>query len=230
VIGLGVMEWADRYSKHGPNNAAQMTYLGAMAETARWLLDRGYNIRLLIGDFADVRAKEAFLQLLAIDPTLYYCHRIIDEPIHSIDDLLSQIAATDAVVATRFHNLLLAILCEKPVISISFHHKCDSLMDGMGMSEYCFNSADLKSSRVIEAFCLLEENADALKALIRERIQTFRDALEEQYQLILNGMQTNVTAVKSGPAARGRFTTLLVEPTDTLEGVTTDTLERVTKQ
>jgi polysaccharide pyruvyl transferase WcaK-like protein len=190
VIGLGVMEWADRYSKHGPGDAAQRTYLQAIAEMARWLLARGYKIRLLIGDFADARAKQALLQLLTQNPTNYDHDRIVDEPIHSVEDLLSQIAATDAVVCTRFHNTLLALLCEKPVISISFHHKCDSLMAAMGMSDYCLNSGDLEADRLIETFCRLEMNADALKPLIKERTKKFRDALDRQYQLILNGIQS----------------------------------------
>jgi polysaccharide pyruvyl transferase WcaK-like protein len=190
VIGLGVMEWADRYSKNGPDEAAQRTYLQALAETAGWLLERGYNIRLLIGDFADVPAKQAFLQLMAQDTTFHDWHRIIDEPIYSTDDLLSQIAATDAVVATRFHNILLALLCEKPVISISFHHKCDSLMAAMGMSDYCLNSGDLEPDRLIETFCRLEANADALKPLIKERNKRFRDALDQQYELISTVMQS----------------------------------------
>jgi len=189
VIGLGVMEYAGRYSKQSPGDAAQVTYLQAFSETARWLLARGYNIRLLIGDFADARAKQAFLQLLGQHPTMYDRKRIIDEPIHSVEDLLSQIAATDAVVATRFHNILLALLCEKPVISVSFHHKCDSLMAAMGMSEYCLNSGDLEPDRLIETFCRLEANADALKPLIKERNKRFRDALDQQYQLLLNGTQ-----------------------------------------
>ena len=194
MIGLGVMEWADRYSKHGPSDhgpgdGAQVTYLQALAEAARWLLDRGYNIRLLIGDFADARAKQAFLQLLAQDPKLYDPHRIIDEPIHSVEELLSQIAATDAVVATRFHNILLALLCEKPVISVSFHHKCNSLMAAMGMSDYCLNSGDLEPDRLIETFCRLEVNADTLKPLIKERIKRFRQALDRQYELLLNETQ-----------------------------------------
>jgi polysaccharide pyruvyl transferase WcaK-like protein len=190
VIGLGVMEWADRYSKNGPDDTAQRTYLQALAETGGWLLDRGYNIRLLIGDFADVPAKQAFLKLMAQYPKTYDRHRIIDEPIHSVDDLLSQIAATDAVVATRFHNILLALLCEKPVISVSFHHKCDSLMAAMGMSDYCLNSGDLEPDRLIETFCRLEANADALKPLIKERNKRFRDALNQQYELISTGMQS----------------------------------------
>ena len=89
--------------------------------------------------------------------------RIIDEPICSVEDLLSQIAATDIVVATRFHNVLLALLCDKPVISISFHHKCDSLMSAMGLSEYCLDINDLKADQLIEKFCDLENNADRIK-------------------------------------------------------------------
>jgi polysaccharide pyruvyl transferase WcaK-like protein len=189
VIGLGVMEWADRYSKHGPGDAAQVSYLQSFAKAARWLLARGYKIRLLIGDFWDERTKQALLRLLAEDLATYGHGRIIDEPIRSIDDLLSQIAATDAVVATRFHNILLALLCEKPVISISFHDKCDSLMAAMGMSDYCLDSRDLEPDMLIAAFCRLEVNADSLKSLIKERTKRFRDALEEQYELILNGLQ-----------------------------------------
>ncbi len=184
VIGLGVMDWADRYSKQGPGDAAQMAYLQAFSETARWLLARGYNIRLLIGDLSDARAKQAFLQLLEQHPTKYDRQRIIAEPINCVADLLSQIAATDAVVATRFHNTLLSLLCEKPVISISFHHKCDSLMAAMGMSDYCLNSGDLEADRLIETFCRLEANADALKPLIKERKERFRAALDQQYRLI----------------------------------------------
>jgi polysaccharide pyruvyl transferase WcaK-like protein len=190
VIGLGVMDWADRYSKHGPGDATQTTYFQSIAKMAIWLLARGYNIRLLIGDFWDVNAKQKFLQLVAQDLGTYDRRRIINEPIHSVGDLLSEIATTDAVVATRFHNIILAFLCEKPVISISFHHKCDSLMAAMGMSDYCLNSGELEPDALIETFCRLELNADSLKPLIKERIKGFRNALDQQYPLILNGMQS----------------------------------------
>ena len=111
---------------------------------------------------------------------------IINEPIRSVDDLLSQIAATDIVVATRFHNVLLALLCEKPVISISFHPKCSSLMSAMGLSSYCLDINDLKTDRLIEKLCDVERNADSIKASIREKAGEFREALDEQYRLIFN--------------------------------------------
>ena len=110
---------------------------------------------------------------------------------------MSQIAATDAVVATRFHNIILSLLCEKPVISISFHHKCDSLMAAMGLSDYCLNSGGLEPGKLIETFCRLELNADALKTLIKEKNNGFRDALDEQYRLVLDAMQSGFGATST---------------------------------
>ena len=202
VIGLGVMEWADRYSKHGPSDAAQSSYLQAMVEMARWLLARGYTIRLLIGDLVDTSAKQRFRDVLVKLPEADGGQRIMDEPINSVDDLFSQIAMTDAVVATRFHNVLLSLLCEKPVIAVSFHHKCDSLMAAMGMSDYCLNSGDLEPERLIETFCRLELNADALRPQIRERNERFRNALEQQYQIVFGGAQGwRSTTSSTGPSA-----------------------------
>lgn len=114
--------------------------------------------------------------------------RIIDEPVTSVDNLLSQISATDIIVATRFHNVLLALLCNKPAISISFHHKSVSLMSAMGLSEYCLDINDFKAEMLIAKFCDLKTNVSKLKPLIREKVREFRDALDEQYRFIFNEM------------------------------------------
>jgi len=61
------------------------------------------------------------------------------------------ISNTDVVVQTRFHNVLLALLLNKPAISISFHQKCDSLIAPWD----CRNLQDIKhlgSERLIEQF------------------------------------------------------------------------------
>jgi len=119
---------------------------------------------------------------------MYEEGRIIDEPVASVGHLLSQIAATDIVVATRFHNVLLALLLNKPVISISFHHKCASLMSGMGLSEYSQDINDLKADRLIEQFCHLEKNAGSLRPMIRQKAEGCRKALDDQYNLIFQAL------------------------------------------
>jgi polysaccharide pyruvyl transferase WcaK-like protein len=67
----------------------------------------------MLTSLADVTTTEEFKCLLRKQPSVSGEGHIIDEPIRSVDDLVSQIAATDIVVATRFHNILLAFAVRK---------------------------------------------------------------------------------------------------------------------
>jgi polysaccharide pyruvyl transferase WcaK-like protein len=163
-----------------------LTYLDNLATFVEWLLARGYYVRLLIGDLGDTNTKNYFGDLLRKRISASDEERIVDEPIRSPDDLLLQIAATDLVVATRFHNVLLSLFCNKPVIAISFHHKCESLMSSMGLSEYCLDLNNFDADQLSEKFCRLERNCDALKLAIGQKVIEFREALDCQYEIIFN--------------------------------------------
>ena len=110
--------------------------------------------------------------------------RVLYQPIDSVEQILSQLAATDVVVATRFHNVLLALLLNKPVIAISFHHKCSSLMNEMGLSEYCHDINQMDPDELIKQFLDLEKNGDDVKRAISQRVEESRKSLDEQYDLL----------------------------------------------
>src|SRR5207249_11677340 len=101
------------------------------------LLVRNYDVRLLIGDVYDIPVTRHFTELLTQSGLKATQGRLFNEPAASVDQLLSQVASTDLVVATRFHNFLLLLLLVKPVSTITFHHKGVSLMTQMGLAEYC---------------------------------------------------------------------------------------------
>ena len=149
------------------------------------MLAHEYDVQLLIGDRGDRPVLEEFRSLLRNRLPEYDAGRIGDAPADSVEGLLSQIAGTEFVVATRFHNVLLALLSNKPTIAISFHHKCASLMTSMGLADYCLDIKDLKGNELIDRVCDVERNVVNLKDLIRERAKECREALEEQYEAIL---------------------------------------------
>jgi polysaccharide pyruvyl transferase WcaK-like protein len=188
VVGLGVMEYAGKYSVASPSDTIYFAYLENLVTFVSWLLAREYDVRLLSGDLGDMRARQEFRTLLKERLPAYDEAHIVDEPICSVENLLSQIIATDIVVATRFHNVLLAVLCNKPVISISFHHKCESLMSAMELAEYCLDINDFKADQLIQKFCELETNANDIKPLMREKVREAREALDEQYRVIFSDM------------------------------------------
>jgi polysaccharide pyruvyl transferase WcaK-like protein len=184
VVGLGVMEYAGRYSVADPSDATYVAYLKTLAEVVVWLVVRKYEVRLLSGDVQDMRTRRQFRDLLRERLSVCDEERIIDEPINSVEDLLVQIGKTDIVIATRFHNVLFSLLCNKPVISLSFHHKCESLMAAMGLSEYCLDINDLQSDVIIDKFRDLETNYRKLKPSIKANAREFRQALDDQYNSI----------------------------------------------
>jgi glycosyltransferase involved in cell wall biosynthesis len=64
----------------------------------------------------------------------------------------------------------------------------ESLMSTMGLSDYCLDIRDWNTDQLIAKFCDLENNADTIKPLIREKAREFREALDEQYKCIFNAV------------------------------------------
>jgi polysaccharide pyruvyl transferase WcaK-like protein len=188
IVGLGLMAYAGKYSLANPKASIYKEYLDSLVTFARWLLAHDYDIRLIIGDVCDTRVSEEFKSLLTASLGWYDGERIVDQPAISVDQLLPQIAETDLIVATRFHNVLLAFLLNKPVIAISFHHKCTSLMSQMGLEKYTHDINRMNADELIEQFQDAERNAEKLKSVIRQRVKQSREALEEQYSIILKSV------------------------------------------
>jgi polysaccharide pyruvyl transferase WcaK-like protein len=189
IVGLGLMPYAGKYSVAKPSDATYQEYLRSLVTFARWLLAHDYDIRLLSGEVTDRSSSAEFKFLLKASLGQYDEQRIIDQAALSVEQLLPQIAATDVVVATRFHNLVLALILNKPVISISFHHKCASLMEGMGLSGYCQDINHMNADRLVEQFQDIARNADKVKPVIRQKVEQLRKALDEQYGLIFKGLE-----------------------------------------
>lgn len=188
VVGLGLMLYRGQLSSDVERNSTYSVYLERLAVFVRWLLERDYAVRLLIGELSDVSVTAEFKALLKNRLGDYDESRIIDEPATSVEDLLAQFSETDAVVATRFHNVLLALALNKPAICISFHQKCTSLMQNMALQEYCQDIKQLNADKLIEQFCQLEKNAGSLRHMIREKVEDCRKALDEQYGLIFKDL------------------------------------------
>jgi polysaccharide pyruvyl transferase WcaK-like protein len=202
VVGLGLMMYAGTLSVDPPSDVVYAAYLEALVVFVKWLLARDYDIRLLIGDISDRPVTQEFRELLKVRSVVYDKGRVIDEPVTSVDNLLSQLKTTDLVVATRYHNCLLALLLDKPVISISFHQKCASLMSDMGLSAYCQDIKQLDSDWLISQFCELEKNADRLTGSIKQKTEEFRKASEEQYSFIFRSTDACCDDMAPGPIHR----------------------------
>jgi polysaccharide pyruvyl transferase WcaK-like protein len=184
VVGLGLMAYPGRYSAAEPRPETYTAYLESLAVFVAWLLDRGYDIRLLFGDGdGDLEVVDELKALVRARLGSLDESRIVAQAPYS-QDVLDELAQTDVVVATRFHNVLLSLLLNKPVIAISFHHKCSSLMQQMHLADYCHDIHEIDAGKLIELFEKLEQNTEEVQQTILEGVRDARAALDDQFLLL----------------------------------------------
>jgi polysaccharide pyruvyl transferase WcaK-like protein len=185
VIGVGIITYSHQRANSGNDESGYSNYIGKLSTFVAWLLEHQYTVRLLIGDAVyDHRARQDLRSSLEVSGINYGDRKIIDEPASSVDEVLSQLANTDLVVASRFHNVLLALWLNKPVVAISFHEKVDSLMSGMGLSEFCQDIEHIDTKKLIGQFLALEQDAENLRSQIKQKAEAYQMALDKQYDHI----------------------------------------------
>lgn len=185
VVAVGLMEYAESYSQAGPTRETYGRYLESLALFVRWLLHQGYDVKLMLGD-DDTAVVGDFTDALRQHAGGYEETRVVYRPAPSVQELFAEISEADFIVATRFHNVLMSLLVEKPVIAISFHHKCSSLMREMGLTAYSQSIGEIEADTLIARFQALTRNAPDIARMIAQRIMEMRGELNRQYELVFD--------------------------------------------
>jgi polysaccharide pyruvyl transferase WcaK-like protein len=130
---------------------------------------------------------EEFVDLLKRQNIPTGAPRLIAEPALSVKELLRQIGETEAVISPRYHNLVMALIQNKPIIALSDHAKLDSLMADFGLAQYRVSLASLSAHGLIDRFKQLEDDAEQLIPYIKVGSDKYRRAVDVQYATILLG-------------------------------------------
>jgi polysaccharide pyruvyl transferase WcaK-like protein len=200
VVGLGLRSDSGKYGLASPSGDTYIGYLESLAVFVGWLLEHDYDVKLLLGD-GDTEVIPEFKTVLRGRLGSFDENRVGYEETTSFEELLAQLSETAVVVATRFHNVVLSLLMNKPVIAISFHHKCESLMREMGVSEYCHDITHMDADALIRQFEKLVQNADDVRQAVEHGVEESRRALDEQYDLLFAGQADHSHAVHASTVA-----------------------------
>jgi polysaccharide pyruvyl transferase WcaK-like protein len=183
-VGLGVMTYKGWKKQTADGDAIYDQYLSRMAELIDAFLADGTGVRLLTGDRGDLEAV-GDIQRRIRSP---HAGRIQFEPALSLHALMQQIAATDIVVASRYHNIVCSLLMNRPAISIGYAQKNDVLLNDTGLQRFCHH---------IENFDPLVVHAQAREMLLRREeflipmaagVLRYRERLAEQEDVLQAGL------------------------------------------
>ena len=153
VVGLGVIAWRGAESDRGRADAIHASYRAAMSDFLGRLVDAGHTVRLTVGDDIDIPvATDLRHAVLAARPWLDG-GSIDFDPVATLGEYMSQVVDLDAVVASRFHNVLCALKCGVPTIAVGYGEKHRVLMERFGVGRFAH---DIRTLDPVELELALE--------------------------------------------------------------------------
>jgi polysaccharide pyruvyl transferase WcaK-like protein len=169
TVGVGVMDFYGGNDDRQQADQLRASYIDKMKGFALWLVDSGRPVRMFTTDVHDEPIMHEVIAYLRTQRPELGPSQLIAEPVSSLDELMRQIASVDTVVASRFHNVLYALKLAKPVLAVGYAAKFGTLMEEMGLAEFCHSAHSPDLDRLIEQFTNLESQSARLRQTMLER-------------------------------------------------------------
>lgn len=186
TVGVGVMGYYGWSNLPETGEAIYTEYLAKLSRFCAWLLEEGYNVHLLTGEMpTDQRPRDEIMAHLQTTLDAQALARVATPAIATPDDVLAAVAATDLIVATRFHNVVSGLMLGRPVISIGYAKKNDVLLADMGLGAFCQHVEALDVERLQTQFNQLAAAAGPAAEQVCNRVHEYRRQLDAQYAYLL---------------------------------------------
>jgi polysaccharide pyruvyl transferase WcaK-like protein len=200
-VGLGVMTY--RGWKRHEANASDIyeTYLGKVAALADKLLASGREVRLLTGDKGDLQAINDLMPRIQSPDAA----KIIVEPVASLHELMQQIAQTDIVVASRYHNIVCALAMGRPAISLGYAAKNEALLHDTGLDGFGHHIERFDTQTILAQIDDMFERREELAEKVEAGVAQYRLKLAQQEETLRAQLLTKRKGVLlAAPSRRQR--------------------------
>ena len=194
TIGIGVIAWYGAEYERAGADAINVRYRAVLQDFLGRVVDSGHNVRLLVGDDIDVPVAIDLRDAVLAERPWLAADAIVFDPVSTLGEYMSQVVALDAVVASRFHNVLCALMCGVPTIAVGYGAKHRVLMERFGVSRF---SHEIRSLDVDD----LERSLEALLAEGDRLSPQLLDLAAVERQVLVDRLSTVDDLISS---SRGR--------------------------
>ncbi len=182
LVGINPIGFCDPRIWARKNQAAYLRYLDNLTAFSLWLIRHHYRLRIFSGEASvDLYACEDLKRRLLEAVSAEELDLMFQPPSPDVTSLLAEMAQLDFVITSKFHGVIFSHLLAKPVVALSYHNKIDDLMRSVGHAEHCLSIETFDSECLKTNFLALQETADELKALFRQRTRSNGKVLAVQF-------------------------------------------------
>ena len=149
-------------------------YMQQMAATISQLLCRDYIIIMVCSSLGDDdRVVGELVSILENDCKSRIPTQIQFPPIHRWRDFVRVLRASDYLIASRLHSIILGYISDTPSIAISFDPKVDWLMADVGQTDYLLDIGDFRAQDVVDRLDYLMSQ----RPVVIEHLRDYRTRL-----------------------------------------------------
>lgn len=132
-VVIGVMAFGGSPGDPDRSQRSAARYLDRMAAVVCRFVDDGRTVSLVVGDLADRKlCREIRQRALADRPSLSEGVVQVSEA-STMSELMAVMAGADAVVASRFHNVIAALKLCLPTVAVGYSLKHEDLLEEFGL-------------------------------------------------------------------------------------------------
>ena len=188
-VVVGVMAFAGGTDDPVQGPAVVERYVDRMVELLDRLCDRGHSITLLVGDTADLVIADRIRQRLPVRDLGVSDPVAIARDAEDLDAIMREMARAEAVVVSRFHNLVCALKVLKPVVSLGYAQKNRDLLAEFGLPDWTHDMTDFDVDRAVaeaeEAAARRLEFEPVIRAALESHSASLEDQMAELSRTIL---------------------------------------------
>ena len=182
VVGVNPIGFGDPRVWPRQNARAYQQYLDTLGQFSRWLLERGYGLRVFTNELSVDRYAIADLRTrLAAHVEPEALAQIFRTPSESVHDVLGEMTELDFVVTSKFHGIVFAHLLGKPVIALSYHPKMDSAMTAFGQQRFCADIEQIDLDWLVGAFEALVAESSSITSRCGTAVEACAARLSGQF-------------------------------------------------
>lgn len=193
TIVVGVMNYNGWHGHARPDDTVYDTYVAKITRVVRNLLDRGFRIRIMVGDVSDRHTVARLQGALAADrytdpgePVSSTAPgQVIVEPVNCLADVMRQFSDASVVIASRFHNVVCALKLTRPTISLGYENKNDAVMQTFDLAQFCQHIEHFDPDWVLRQVEEQLNNYTFYEQKIRQKLPELRTRIAEQERVLV---------------------------------------------
>lgn len=184
LVAVGVMDYRGSNDERKRGEEIYASYVAAMKNFVRWLVEGGHRALLLVGDTNGSDGAVVEDIIAGVRTTLPDLHpsTVTAASVSSYSEVMKVLRPVNCVVAIRYHNVLCSLKLSKPTISVGYSPKHDDLLADMGLSDFIQDVRTLDVDELKKRFSELKKRSAELQQIVAERNAAKADLLEDQFR------------------------------------------------